>query len=156
MDVDGAQAGRSSVGRFGRRHRPPTGSTADRSNGRRLPTLLRSIVADMALLVRQQKDIARHEVREIVGEKARGGGMLAAAAVLGLFVIGFLGLAGAEALDLVVPRWAGFLIVGGAFLLLALAMGLMGRRALRARTTPEQTKQTLKEDVAWAKQQLRR
>lgn len=156
MDVDGVQADRPPVGRLGRWRRAPTGSVTGRSNGRRLPALLRSIAGDVSLLVRQQKDIARQEVREIVGGKARGGGMLVAAAVLGLFVIGFLGMAGAEALDLVVPRWAGFLIVGGAFLLLALVMGLAGRRALRARTTPEQTRQTLKEDVEWAKQQLRR
>lgn len=156
MDVEGERADGTPAARLGLAHRGGPGRTGDRSNGRRLPTLLRSIAGDLSLLVRQQKDIAKQEVGEIVGEKAKGGGMLAAAAVLGLFVIGFLGLAGAEALDLVVPRWAGFLIVAGGYLLLAVVVGLMGRRALRARATPDQTKQTLKEDVEWARQQLRR
>jgi Putative Actinobacterial Holin-X, holin superfamily III len=127
-----------------------------RTDSRRLPALIRSIASDVSLLVRQQKDLARQELGEIAGEKAKGAGLLAAAAVLGLFVIGFLGLAGAEALDLAMPRWAAFLVVGGAFLLLAILAGLIGRRALAARTTPERTKETLKEDVEWAKQQLKR
>lgn len=129
---------------------------ATRPEGRRLPTLVRSIAADLSLLVRQQTELAKQELGEMAGAKAKGAGMLAAAAVLGLFVLGFLGLAGAAALDLVMPRWAALLIVGGVYLLIALMLGLVGRRALAARTSPEQTKRTVKEDVAWAKQQLRR
>ena len=121
-----------------------------------LQDLIRSIGADLSLLIRQQVALAKQELRGIAAEKATGGGLLAAAAILGLFVIGFLGLAGAAALDLVLPRWAALLIVGGVYLLLAVIAAVVGRRALAAPTTPERTKQIVKEDVEWAKQTLKR
>lgn len=127
-----------------------------RSGRRRLPELVRSIGSDLSLLVRQQGELAKQELGEMAEAKAKGAGFLAAAAVLGLFVVGFVGLAAAAALDLVLPRWAALLIVGVAYLLLAGIAALIGRRELGTSVSPEQTKQTVKEDVEWAKQQLRR
>ena len=122
-----------------------------------MPELLRSISSDVSLLVRKQIELAKREIADMAGAKARGAGLLAAAAILGLYVLGFVGLAAAAALDLVLPRWAAHLIVGGVFLLIAVVAGLAGRRALTADgATPERTKETLREDVEWAKQQLRR
>jgi YihY family inner membrane protein len=132
------------------------GGAATRSDARRLPTLVRSIASDLSLLARQQTELAKQELGEMAGTKAKGAGLLGAAGVLGLFVLGFLGLAGAAALDLVLPRWAALLIVGGGYLLLAAVLGLAGRGALRAKRGPEETKRTVKEDVEWAKRQLRR
>ena len=77
--------------------------------------LLRTIAADMSMLVTKQIELAKQEIGEMVGTRARAVGVFGAAAVLGLFVIGFLGMAGAEALDLVMPRWAAMLIVAGVF-----------------------------------------
>ena len=77
--------------------------------------LLRSIAADISTLVSKQIELAKQEIGEMVGTRAKAVGVFGAAAVLGLFVIGFLGLAGAEALDLVLPRWAAMLIVAGVF-----------------------------------------
>lgn len=122
----------------------------------RLPELIRSIGSDLSLLVRQQVELAKQEAREIAAEKAMGGGLLAAAAVLGLFFLGFLGLASAAALDLVMPRWAALLIVGGVYLVGAVIAAAMGRSALAAQASPERTKQTVKEDVEWAKRRLTR
>lgn len=136
-------------------HLPPA-TEAPPTGRRRVPELLRSIGSDLSLLVRQQGDLAKQEFGEMAGLKARGAGFLAGAAVLGLFVIGFLGLAAAEALDQVVPRWAAFLIVAAVFVVIAAIAGLIGRRALGANVKPERTKQTVREDVEWAKQQLRR
>lgn len=127
-----------------------------RSGRRRLPELVRSIVSDLSLLGRQEVELAKQELGEMAGEKAKGTGLLAAAAVLGLFVTGFLGLAAAAGLDVVLPQWVAFLIVAGTFLLLAAIAVLAGRRALGTNVSPERTKQTVKEDIEWAKQQLRR
>ncbi|HSD48694.1 MAG TPA: phage holin family protein [Actinomycetota bacterium] len=118
--------------------------------------LIRSIGADLALLIRQQVALAKEEAREIAAAKAMGGGLLAAAVVLGLFVVGFVGLAGAAALDLVLPRWAALLIVGAIYLVLAVIAAAVGRRALAAPTTPDRTKQMVKEDVEWARRKLQR
>ena len=53
--------------------------------------------------------------------------------------------------------WAAFLIVAGVFLLLALGAVLFAKlRMKRPPMAPEETKRTVKEDVEWAKAQLRR
>jgi MFS family permease len=127
-------------------------------NGRRdTASLLRSIAVDLSTLVSKQVELAKQELSEMVGSRAKAAGVMGAAAVLGLFVIGFLGLAGGEALDLVLPRWAAMLIVGGVFLLLA-GIGLLAARSMMRSSAakPDLTKESLKEDVEWAKQQLRR
>jgi hypothetical protein len=121
-----------------------------------LQELLRSIGADLSLLIRQQVALAKEEMRGIAAEKATGGALLAAAAVFALFVLGFASLAGAAALDLVLPRWAALLIVAGIYLVLAVIAVLIGRNALAAPATPERTKQTVKEDLEWAKRKLQR
>jgi hypothetical protein len=121
-----------------------------------LQELLRSIGTDLSLLIRQQVALAKEEMRGIAAEKATGGALLAAAAVFALFVLGFASLAGAAALDLVLPRWAALLIVAGIYLVLAVITVLIGRNALAAPATPERTKQTVKEDLEWAKRKLQR
>jgi protein-S-isoprenylcysteine O-methyltransferase Ste14 len=130
--------------------------TTDERDRLRLQELIRSIAADLSLLIRQQVALAKEEVRGIAAEKATGGALLAAAAVFALFVLGFASLAGAAALDLVLPRWAALLIVAGIYLVLAVIAVLIGRNALAAPATPERTKQTVKEDLEWAKRKLQR
>ena len=119
--------------------------------------LVRSIVTDTSTLVRKEVELARQEVVEGVTSKLKGAGAMAVAAVLGLFVVGFLGLAAAYGLDLVVAPWLSRLIVAGAFLLLAALAGALGMRAMKKRPlAPEETKRTVKEDVKWARAQLKR
>jgi Putative Actinobacterial Holin-X, holin superfamily III len=138
---------------------PAPHDTAPTLNGtarQRLPVLIRSIGSDVSLLVRQQADLARLELKEKAAEKAAGGGLLLAAGILALFVLGFVGFAGAAALDLVLPAWAAFLIVAAVYLIVAAIAGLAGRQAMARPATPEQTRQTIKEDVQWAKRRLTR
>jgi hypothetical protein len=130
--------------------------TTDERDRLRLQELIRSIAADLSLLIRQQVALAKEEMRGIAAEKATGGALLAAAAVFALFVLGFASLAGAAALDLVLPRWAALLIVAGIYLVLAVIAVMIGRNALAAPATPERTKQTVKEDLEWAKRKLQR
>ena len=119
--------------------------------------LLRSIAADVQTLLSKQIELAKQELGEMVGTRAKAVGVFGAAAVLGLFVIGFLGLAGAEALDLVLPRWAAMLIVAAVFGALAAVAFVLARRWLRSSAAkPALTQESLKEDVRWAKQQLKR
>ena len=142
---------------------PPPAGTAPpvapvSTNGARgTGPLLRSIAADISTLVSKQIELAKQEIGEMVGTRAKAVGVFGAAAVLGLFVIGFLGMAGAEALDLVLPRWAAMLIMSGVFALLAAVAIVAARGWLRSSASkPELTQESLKEDVRWAKQQLKR
>jgi hypothetical protein len=132
-------------------------SSATSPTGPRRSTveLIRTIAADLSTLARKEVELARQEVQEGLMARARAAGALAAAAILGLFVVGFLGLAAAEALDGVMRPWASRLVVAGVFLLLAAAAVLIGR-AKQPPLTPKETKRTVKEDVQWAKRQLTR
>ena len=133
----------------------PPGPTLNEPASKHLPQLIRSIGSDVSLLVKQQADLAKQEMKQKAGEKAFGGGLLLAAGILALFVLGFLGFAGAAALDLVLPAWAAFLIVAVVYALGATIAGLVGRQAVATPAAPEQTMQTVKEDVEWAKRRLR-
>jgi hypothetical protein len=133
----------------------PPGPTLNGPAGQRLPQLIRSIGSDVSLLVRQQADLAKQEMKQKAGEKAFGGGLLLAAGILALFVVGFLGFAGAAALDLVLPAWAAFLVVALVYGIGGAIAALVGRQAVATPTAPEQTMQTVREDVEWAKRRLR-
>src|SRR3972149_9381487 len=109
-----------------------------------------SIVEGVQTLVRKEVELAKIEAGEAVAVRAKGGGMMAAAGVVGLFALGFAAASGSAALDLVLPAWAAYLIVGAAFAVIAAARVLAGRRAIRTAPTPERTQETLKEDARWA------
>ena len=116
-----------------------------------------SAVGGFRTLLRQHAELAKLEATEAVSVRAQGAGMMAAAGVLALFVVGFAGVAGAAALDLVMPTWTANLIVALVFAVGAGALVLVGRRAMRSAPKPtERTSQTVKEDVRWAKQQIAR
>ena len=136
----------------------------DRGNGRRgadpreLSTaeLMGRMAGDVGTLVRKEVELARREITEGISARLKAAAALAGAGILGLFVLGFLGATGAAALALVLPLWAALLIVAGVFLLLAAAAAVFGRARLKQPVAPEQAKRTIREDVEWAKAQLRR
>jgi hypothetical protein len=121
------------------------------------PELLRSIATDTSTLLRKEMELARQEIVEAVTARVKAVGAMAAAGLLAIFMLVFLGLAAAVALDLVLPGWASRLVVAGGFLLLALPAVLFGLRRMKTPAlAPQETKRTVKEDVEWAKQQLKR
>jgi uncharacterized BrkB/YihY/UPF0761 family membrane protein len=116
--------------------------------------LITSIAGDTATLVRKEMELARQEVVESITERIKGIAALAVAGVLGLFALGWLAATLAAALDNVLVPWASRLIVAGIFLLLAGGAFLFGRR--KPKPPLEETKRTIREDVTWAKAQLKR
>lgn len=119
--------------------------------------LVRTIADDTATLIRKEAELARIELVDALNARLRAAIALVGAAVLGLFVLVFLGLAAEAALDGVMVDWAARLVVaGGAFLLIAMAL-LFARVKLRSPSmVPEETVRTVKEDMEWAKAQLKR
>jgi uncharacterized membrane protein YqjE len=119
--------------------------------------LLRSIATDSGTLVRKEMELARHEIVEAVSARIKAALAAATAGVLALMALGFFALAAAAALDNVMRPWASRLVVGGAFAVMAMAALAFGAlRAKRPSLAPEETKRTVKEDVEWAKTQLKR
>ena len=119
--------------------------------------LVRDIAAESQTLIRKEVELAKQEVLEAVKSKVMAVAALAAAGLFGLFVLLFVALAAAAALDLVLPAWVAALIVAGGFLLLAAPAALLGIKRMKAPSLkPEETVRTVKEDVEWARAQLKR
>jgi membrane protein implicated in regulation of membrane protease activity len=94
-------------------------------------------VADHArALVRLEAELAKLELRDKAAVLGAGAVLLVTAAILGLFALGFLLAAAAAGLATFLPTWLALLIVGGALLLLAVALAAIGRARLRSAVPP--------------------
>ncbi|HEX6262706.1 MAG TPA: YhjD/YihY/BrkB family envelope integrity protein [Actinomycetota bacterium] len=118
--------------------------------------LVRSIATDTSQLVRKQIELAKQEMAEGAKAKAVGGAALGAAAIFGLIAFVFLGVTMAAALRIVWPAWLAWIVTAATFLLLAGVIAGVGVSRMKRPVVPEETKRTVKEDVEWAKAQLRR
>ena len=92
-------------------------------------------------------------MREKAGKAGAGAGMWGAAGVIALLGLGSLTAFLILALDGVMPNWLAALIVGIAYAAIAGVLYLRGKQRVEeaGSPVPEQTVETLKEDVQWAK-----
>lgn len=123
---------------------------------RTLTTILASLVANLQGLFRTELELAKLEMMAKVREKAVALALLVTAALLGIFVLAFTGVTAAHLLALALPTWAAWLIVTGAFLLMAGVCVLVALRLLKRPLTPEVTKQEAVTTWAWARKQVGR
>lgn len=121
-----------------------------------LGDLFSDLASEMSELVRKEVALAKLEV----GQKAKHvgknvgylvvGGAVAYAAMLAIIA------AIVMLLDKVMPNWGAALLVG---IVVAAIAGLLINKAIAALQatdmTPQQTVETLKEDAAWVKQQIK-
>ena len=124
---------------------------------RPLGTVVASAVDGLRTLARKHVELAKIEASEAASVRGRGAGMFAAAGVVGMYAIGFAAATAAAGLAVVLPVWAAILIVTVLLLIVAGVLVLIGRRTLRTAPPPgERTRETLKEDARWARQQISR
>lgn len=135
----------------------PHGTEHPESYDRSFGDLLKDLVTDLSVLVRQEIALARVEMTEKAKLYARASAMLMVAVVLAFFAVGVLTACIILAIHLALAAWLAALIVGAAYLLLAGILVLVGAARLRqaGKPVPEQTIETIKEDVSWARQQAR-
>jgi Flp pilus assembly protein TadB len=107
-------------------------------------------------LAKQELQLAKAEMSEKGRKAAPAAGMLGAAAGIALLAAGALTAFLILALDEVVAAWLAALIVGAIYLAVAGALYLTGKRRMQdvGPLLPEQTIDTVKEDIAWAKTQI--
>lgn len=126
--------------------------------GESIGELVRDLAAETNTLMRQEIELAKAELGEKVKQAGRGAGMFGAAGVLALLALGALTACLiallATALDHV---WLAALIVALVYGAVAGLLAMRGRDEVReaAPPVPEQTIETVKEDVAWAKTRTR-
>jgi hypothetical protein len=120
-----------------------------------LGDLFSRLTADLSKLMRDEVELAKVELNGAVREARTAGVSMGAAGFLGVMAFVMLSFAAAWGLSEVVPEGVAFLIVGAAYGVVALVAFALGRQRLKAlKPVPEQTVETLKEDVAWARQQM--
>ena len=116
--------------------------------------LIKRLTEDAGVLVRKEIQLARTELTEKGKEAGKGAGILGAAAVIGLLAAGVLTAFLVLVLDTFMPTWLAALIVGLVYLAIAYVLAKRGQKALQqAKPVPEQTIETVKEDVEWLKNQ---
>ena len=119
--------------------------------------VLRSLAENSQALVRKELELAKLEVTEILVARAIALGAALVGAIISLFVLGFAGVTGAKALELVLPAWAAWLIVTGVYALITITALLIAmRKATNPPNMPQRTKAEVEETIEWAKGQVQR
>jgi hypothetical protein len=122
-------------------------SASGQSPKRSLFKLLGDVPGLIVDLFRQEIENLKQELVDKVKHAGVGAGLLAAAGVVALFLLGTLILAGIYGLGEVLPMWASALIVAGALLLIVAILALVGMRQLKASQKPIETIDSMKTDV---------
>jgi hypothetical protein len=120
--------------------------------------LVGQVANDLSTLVRQEMALAKAEVKDEAKKAGKGAGMLGAAGLAGYFLLLFLSLALmwgiGEMFDPDHP-WIGALIVAVIWGIAAAVLASVGKKKLQqVNPKPEQTVESVKEDVRWTKEQM--
>jgi uncharacterized membrane protein YqjE len=122
-----------------------------------VPQLLKQLSEQTQTLVRQELDLAKAEMTEKGKKAGLGAGLFGGAGVMGLFALGALTACIIALLATAMDTWLAALIVAVVYAAIAGVLALRGKREIKQATppAPEQTVETVKEDVEWAKTRAR-
>ena len=124
------------------------------SHDRSLADLARELSNQATELVRHEVELAKAELR-VKGKRAGvWAGMFGGAGALGLYALGALTAAIIAGIAEVLPVWASALIVAALYGAIAGILALRGKKKVQEATPPlpEETVQSVKEDVRYTKQ----
>ncbi|MFJ5998869.1 phage holin family protein [Streptomyces sp. NPDC092370] len=114
--------------------------------------LLSTVASDVQQLLHQEAELAKAEIREEATKAGKAAGMFGGAGFAGYMVALFLTLAAMFALGNVMDLGWAALIVTAVWAVIGLILYRRGRTQMRTVSPkPEQTMQTLKEDLEWAR-----
>jgi uncharacterized membrane protein YqjE len=120
---------------------------------RSVSDLTKELLRDVSELVRREVDLAKVELAEKVKKLGTGIGLAVVGAVLLLVALGALTATAIVALATTLATWLAALIVTIVVGVIGAIVLMMGMRVLRRGTppVPEQTVESVKEDIAWVK-----
>lgn len=120
-----------------------------------LGDLFGDLSSEFTDLMRTQVELAKVELRTEARKAGKTAGIFGGAAITGYMALLLLSFAVAWALATVMNAGWAFLIVGAAYAIAAAVLYFRGRdRAKEMKPVPEQTVESVKEDVQWARQKL--
>jgi len=120
---------------------------------RPLGEVAKNLTRDVSLLVRQEIELAKAEMAEKGRTAAPAIGMFGGAGIVALCAAGALTAFAVLVFSIFLPEWAAALIVGAVLAAVAVALVRQGKErvAEAGKPIPEQTIETVKEDVEWTK-----
>ena len=120
---------------------------------RPLGEIAKDLTHDVSLLVRQEIELAKAEMTQKGRTAAPGIGMLGGAGVMALCAAGALTAFLVLVCSIFLPEWAAALIIGAVLAAVAYLLVRQGKERVSdaGKPIPEQTIETVKEDVEWAK-----
>jgi uncharacterized membrane protein YqjE len=137
----------------------PPGPDQDQSELRERPfgELLRQLSEETTRLVHQELELAKAELTHKTKQVGIGAGLFGGAGAIGFLALAALTTCFILALDAAMPAWLAALLVAMVYGAVAAVLAMRGRAKVRQAVppVPEQTIQTVKEDVQWAKTQMR-
>jgi uncharacterized membrane protein YqjE len=123
---------------------------------RPLSSVLQDIVHNIQDIVRSEVRLAKTEVRDELAKTRSASTLVAVGVISGLFCIMFLLLTLFHALGLVRPAWAAALCVAVALAILAGVTVMAGAKRFKTiNAAAPKTVASLKENVEWAKRQVK-
>ncbi len=124
---------------------------------RSVPELLKQLSQETSTLVKQELDLAKAEMTQKGKQAGLGAGFVGGGALFGLGAFGAFTAFLIAILGTFMATWLAALIVTVVYGAIAAFLALRGKKELQEAgpPAPEQTVDTLKEDVEWAKTQTR-
>jgi hypothetical protein len=115
------------------------------------------ITDELRELARREATLARAEAQDNMAAATQGAAFGGGAGVLALYVLGFFGLAITFGLAEFLPLWAAAMITAVLFAAAAGILGTMAKsRFNQFSLTPTRTLRSLREDMQWARAQMKR
>jgi uncharacterized membrane protein YqjE len=122
------------------------------SNGKKsVGQLVKEISEDFSTLIRKEIDLAKQELGSSVAAKAQGVVIILIAATFAFFALIFLLLAVRDGLATFLWTWVADLATALVLILIGTGSVLFARKKLATPIKADLTKQTVKEDIEWAK-----
>jgi uncharacterized membrane protein YqjE len=119
-----------------------------------LGDLLNRVTQDFSGLVSTQVELAKVEIKEEIAAAGRAAGLLGGGTACAYMALVLLSFAAAWGLSEIVPEGVAFLIVGLVYAVAAAILLPKGKDKLTNIRPGEQTAETVKEDVQWAREQM--
>jgi uncharacterized membrane protein YqjE len=119
--------------------------------------LLKDLSDHTTTLVKQEMELAKAELQEKGKQAGMGAGMFGSAGLFGLGAFAALTACLIAALDQVMEIWLAALVVAVAYAVIAAVLAIAGKNKVKQAVppVPEQAKESVKEDMTWAKTQAR-
>ena len=125
--------------------------TGNGRSGKSAGQLMKEVTEDLSTLIRKEIELAKQEVGESISTKVKGAAIIAIAGVLGFFALIFLLLAIRDGFDTFLWTWVADIVTAVVLLAIGAVGALAAKKKLSAPLNTELTKQTIKEDMEWAK-----